>query len=98
MGKIDHDSMRRRLVRWMLHMLKEMNNATCKQVGGSSLIHFYKRILYNETCYAEMLLHVAISQPLFFLHRCNILKMVHGQQFSLFENKAATSLASQNLM
>ena len=98
MGKIDHDSMRRRLVRWMLYMLKEINNATCKQVGGSSLMHVYNRILYNESHCVEMILHVAMLQPLFFLHRCNILKMVHGQQFSLFENEAATSLASQNLM
>ena len=79
-------------------MLKEMNNTTCKQVGVSSLMHVYNRILYNETRYAEMLLHVAMSRPLFFLHCCNILKMVHGQQFRLFENEAATSLASQNLM
>ena len=79
-------------------MLIEMNNATCKQVGGSSLMLVYNSILYNKTRYAEMLLHVAMSQPLFFLHCCNILKMVHGQQFHLFENEATTSLACENLM
>ena len=42
-------------------MLRETNNATCKQVGGSSLMHVYNRILYNEYHCAEMILHVAMS-------------------------------------
>ena len=51
-------------------MLKVMNDATCKQVGGSSLLRGYKRCCSMKHHYAEMLSLVVMSQPIFFLRRC----------------------------
>ena len=46
----------------------------------------------------KMLSLLAMLQPLFLLYHSDILKMVHKQLLYLFENEAAISLASQNLM
>ena len=68
-------------------MLKVMNEATCKQVGGSCLLHYYKRCCSMKHSCANMLLLV-VSNSYSFHIIFNILNMVHIQQLHLFKNEA----------
>ena len=84
-----------------------MNEATCKQVGGSCLLHYYKRCCSMKHSCANMLLLV-VSNSYSFHIIFNILNMVHIQQLHLFKNEATIfffffgnskfAMASQNLL
>ena len=83
-----------------------MNEATCKQVGGSCLLHYYKRFCSMKHSCANMLLLV-VSNSYSFHIIFNILNMVHIQQLHLFKNEATNffffgnskfAMASQNLL
>ena len=80
-----------------------MNGGTSKQVGGSSLLRGYKKMLLNETSLClDALAYGDVASIII-----HILKMVHIQQLHLFENKATIffffgksrpAMASQNLL
>ena len=56
-------------------MLKAMNGGTCKQVGGSSLLCGYKKMLLNETSLCLDAIACGDAAAIII----HILKMVHIQ-------------------